>query len=107
MDTNTAYRLEIVGEGQINPSNDNVDVWVYTEDGSRYSATFFTVRNIETLMDRWRESGECAGGTYFWCIDAIIVRELSEATIRSTVDDLFANGEFYKAFGGPYEACRD
>ncbi len=77
MDADTAYRLEIVGEGQLDPVNDNVDVWVYTKDGSRYSATFFTLKNIEMLMDRWRDSGECAGGKYFWCVDAIVVRELS------------------------------
>lgn len=102
MDTNAVYRLEIVGEGQINPANDNVDVWVYTEDGSRYSATFFTLRNVETLMDRWRDSGEHSGGLYFWCVDAVIVRELTEEAIRGTVDDLIASNEFHRVFGGPY-----
>lgn len=104
MDTNTVYRLEIVGKQQVNPANDNVDVWVYTEDGSRYSATFFTLKNVETLMDRWRESGECAGGIYFWSTDAIIVREISEEAIRHIIDDLFASGEFFHVFGGPYKA---
>lgn len=102
MDTNTVYRLEIIGEGEVNPVDDNIDVWVFTEDGSRYSATFFTLKNIETLMERWRESEECAEGTYFWCVDAIIVREISEEVIRRTIDDLFASGDFYGAFGGPY-----
>jgi len=59
------FRIEIVGENVIDPTDDNVDVLVFTEDGSRYSATFFTLKNIETLMNKWRKSGECGNGSYF------------------------------------------
>ncbi|WP_194818839.1 hypothetical protein [Nocardia sp. XZ_19_385] len=54
---------------------ENVDVEVRLPDGSRWSATMFTVAEIVRLMARWSETGECVSGSYFWCGDGVIVRE--------------------------------
>ncbi|MET8557574.1 hypothetical protein ABZV64_21830 [Streptomyces sp. NPDC004959] len=52
----------------------NVDAEVQlTADGSRWSATLFTVTEVERLMKRWSHTGEERGGSYFWCSDALIV----------------------------------
>jgi len=75
----------------------NVDVEVHTETG-RWSATFGTLTNIETLMQAHAVSGECAGGLYEWAADMILVRELSYDVIRATIAQLQRDGEFESAF---------
>lgn len=53
----------------------NVDVEVHLPDGSRWSATIFTLAEVDRLMMRWEGTGEAAGGRCFWCSDGLIVRE--------------------------------
>lgn len=91
----------IEGVRDIVPDNDNVDVVVTLADGSRFIATFFTLRNVETLLDSYRRTGECAGGTYIWASNMILVRELNLDVVRRTVADLLETGEFSSAFDGP------
>ena len=89
------YKLTIYcGTTPLNPDNDNVDVQVTFPNGERFSAVFFTMRNIETLMKRYKKTGECAGGLYFWTSDMIIVESLTQKTICKTVDHLLAEDEF-------------
>lgn len=85
----------------IDPSDDNVDVLVDFETGDRYSATFFTPQNITTLLDRYSESGECAGGLYVWAVHMIVIERLTKANVERAVADLIANDEFTPAFEGP------
>jgi len=82
------------------PDDDNVDVHVRLESGERYVATFFTLRNIQGLMDKDKKTGE-GSGKYFWASDMVIVLDLNDATIRKTVEEMIANGEFEHAFSGP------
>lgn len=44
----------------------NVDVFVDLKDGSRWSATVFTLAEVERLMESWAGSDEALGGRYFW-----------------------------------------
>jgi hypothetical protein len=53
--------------------NDNVDVEVRLSDGSRWSGTFFTIRNVRALFTKNRATGECANGLYLWAADMILV----------------------------------
>jgi hypothetical protein len=78
--------------------DDNVDVEVEFADGSRYAATFFTLKNLESLFKKNERTGECKGGLYLWASDMVIVLTLSEATIDETVAELVATGEFEGAF---------
>jgi len=43
----------------------NVDVFIDLEDGPRYVATFFTLKNVADLMQTWKSTGEAASGRYF------------------------------------------
>lgn len=80
------------------PLDYNVDVVVELEDGRAFGATFFTLANIERLMARWAETGECASGLYFWSASPIVVKRLDESVIHRTVRALIASGEFESAF---------
>jgi hypothetical protein len=73
------YELTIYhGIAPFDPNNDNVDVEVTFQDGESFSAIFFTLQNIETLMKHYKKTGECADGLYFWASDMVIVQHLSE-----------------------------
>jgi len=96
------FVIEIVGEDEIDRVEGNVDVNVYFSDGRKYAATFFTLSNLHSLMEKDRSTGECAGGLYFWASDMIIVEQLDREIIEKTVASLLAQGEFDKAFGGPH-----
>ena len=93
------YKLTIYGGiGPLNPDNDNVDVQVTFPNGENFSAVFFTLRNIETLMQRYKKTGECAAGMYFWTSDMMIVEKLTEKIICETVDSLLAEEAFMSVF---------
>jgi len=93
------YKLTIYrGIAPPDPDNDNVDVQVTFPNGESFSAVFFTLRNIDTLMKRYKKTGECAGGLYFWASDMMIVERLTEKTICETIDNLLAEGEFGYVF---------
>ena len=67
------YELTIYrGIAPLDPNNDNVDVEVTFPNGESFSAVFFTLQNIETLMKRYKKTGECADGLYFWVSDMVI-----------------------------------
>lgn len=97
-----AYVVEILDHGELNPDDDNVDVFVYFADGRKYVATFFTASNIQSIMRKDRGTGECAGGLYFWASNMIVVERLDRETIERAVADLMRSGEFEKAFDGPH-----
>mgnify|MGYP006948354984 FL=1 len=73
--------------------DDNVDVRIELEDGRAYSVTFFTVKNLVTLMARWGKTGECANGLYVWAKNMIVVQEISQVVIRKVVQDLVESRE--------------
>ncbi len=98
------YKLIIYQSTIVKLTNDdNVDVEVVFKNGKRYVATMFTLDNIHTLMDRCKESGECAYGLYIWATDMIILRELSISTIRETVKAMILSHELEVAF----TQCKD
>src|SRR5262249_48202855 len=93
------YKITVhAGSQGLDPFSDNVDVEVAFDDGSRYMATFFTLQNIQKLMDNYEQTGECMQGFYFWAIDMILVRRLTRENIAKVVGDLIGKGEFDKAF---------
>ncbi|MEU0649228.1 hypothetical protein [Streptomyces umbrinus] len=76
----------------------NVDVFVNLDDGSRWSATVFTVTEVERLMATWAESDEALGGRYFRISDGLIVRDPGIDNIAQVIAGLIDNGEFSEVF---------
>ncbi|MFD4559578.1 hypothetical protein ACFWP5_35550 [Streptomyces sp. NPDC058469] len=54
-------------------SVENIDAELRLLDGTRWSASFMTLGAIDTVMSRWRETGEYGGGVFFQCSDLVIV----------------------------------
>ncbi|MEV8092466.1 hypothetical protein [Streptomyces nigra] len=73
----------------------NVDVEVrLAADGSRWSATVFTLAEVARIMDRWSRTGEALDGRYFWCSDGLIVREPGIDNMTQVLAGLLDDGEF-------------
>ena len=87
------YELVIIwGSPLENPDDDNIDIEVITLDG-RFSASVFTLRNVVSLLDKWRATGE-EPNSYFRCSDAVIVDEpITEALLRTVVADAVRTGD--------------
>jgi len=79
------------------PVDDNIDVRVTFPDGHFYVPTFVTLKNLKTLMDRWRVSGEHAHGIYVWLADMIVVETLTEDVIHDTIADLVRDEQLHMA----------
>lgn len=93
------YKLTIYcGIEPLDPDNDNVDIHVTFPNGESFSAVFFTLQNIDTLMKDYEKTGEGANGLYFWTSDMLIVQRLTEQTICEAIDNLLAEEEFESVF---------
>ena len=54
------YKLTIyTGIDPLDPDNANVDVQVTFPNGESFSAVFFTLQNIDTLMKDYEKTGAC------------------------------------------------
>ena len=80
------------------PRRDAIDVVVTLPEGTRWAATFLTPSWMAQQRERYRESGECLDGAYFWIARPIFLDELSRPAIEAVVADLYATGELRTAF---------
>lgn len=94
----TYQTIIITGEQKLDPDDDNVDVEVQFHNGTRYVATFFTLKNLQSLFDKNKRTGECAAGLYFYTPDMIVVEKLTPEVIRETICNLIQEGVFTSAF---------
>ncbi|MEU6356935.1 hypothetical protein ABZ896_47845 [Streptomyces sp. NPDC047072] len=73
----------------------NVDVFVQlTADGSRWSATVFTLAEVQRLMEKGERTGEDLDGRYFWCSDGLIVRDPGVDNMTQVITGLLDSGDF-------------
>ncbi|WP_329030564.1 MULTISPECIES: hypothetical protein [unclassified Streptomyces] len=100
------YRVRMEGfEASFLPSDGqdlgevcNVDVFVTLKDGSRWTATVFTVAEVERLMKLWAGTDEALGGRYFWVSDGLIVRDPGIDSMTGVIVGLIESGEFSEIF---------
>jgi hypothetical protein len=97
--TGPGWRACVIG-GEWDPEDDNLDVEVHLDDGRRFCPTFFTPRNLQTLLDGHRASGEFPAGRYFFASDLIVIERLTREAIREALEALVQSGEIA-------EACRE
>jgi len=91
------FEIDFIGDID-DVNTDNIDVYVTLSNGRKFTATLFTLSNIKRILDRYRESGECAYGKYFWASDMIIVENINPLTIREAIADLIKSDELESAF---------
>lgn len=71
----------------------NTDVIVEFDDKSKYSMTFFTYQNVQTLRDNNKSSGECLSGKYFCATDMILISEITKETIIEVIEYMISRDE--------------
>ncbi|MGI5284450.1 hypothetical protein ACQEVF_14050 [Nonomuraea polychroma] len=58
-----------------------------------------TLGVVSKIMDRWRDTGECLSGRYFWCSDLVVIREPGFDSMIAAVQDMIAIGEIDDSCG--------
>lgn len=90
-----------------NPDDANSDVIVRFYNGERWAATFFSYKNILSLAEKNRDTGECLGGKYFCATDMILVDEISRPRLEEVVGDMIEQDEFKTFFRHSEERSDD
>jgi hypothetical protein len=85
-------------EGEWNTDDANLDVVVTMSDHSKWTATFFTYKNIQSLREKNNKSGECLHGAYLWGSNMILIDIASRERICKVVMDLIKGDEFDSVF---------
>ncbi|NEW04650.1 DUF4935 domain-containing protein [Paenibacillus sp. SYP-B3998] len=75
-------------EGEWDEFDSNTDVIVHFPDASKWIASFFTYKNINTLVEKNIISGECLHGRYYWSSDLILIQKCSRNLIEEVVNYL-------------------
>ncbi|MET7539568.1 hypothetical protein [Streptomyces sp. NPDC005507] len=84
----------VPGAGEDLAEVNDVDMWVILDDGDRWSGTVYTLDVVRRNMDRWRDTGECLDGSYFWVWDGLIVREPGIPAMARVIDHLMSTGDY-------------
>lgn len=90
--------LEIIGivEDKLNA---NHDVIVELTDSQKYVATFFTLSNIQHLMEYYEQyTGECNNGNFFWASDMCIIKEIDEKMLTEAITSMIEKDFFDRVF---------
>ncbi len=84
--------------GSWTPDNANTDVIVTWADGSRWVASFFSYKNIQTLTQKNKRTGECLSGAYFWSSNMFLIDEVSRQRIEEVIAQLLKENDFEAIF---------
>lgn len=92
--------LSIVKQGLIviDYTNENTDVIVEMKDGEIYVASFFTYKNIATIIEKNKKSGEFLSGKYFWVQGLVLIDKCEMQDVVDVINDLIEEGDFQKVF---------
>ncbi len=74
-----------------NEDDENADVHFELLDGSKWCASFFTYRNLYSLSEKNRNSGENLSGQYFRADKPIFISAMNKGLIISVLNDIIAN----------------
>ncbi len=78
--------------------DDNIDVEVVLAgEAERWGTTVYTLANLDSLMRKWEQSGECGAGRYFWADPMLIVRRLDVDNLVEVIEALLDADEFSSA----------
>ncbi len=80
------------------PDDANSDVIVTWADGRRWVASFISYKNVQTLTQKNKSTGECLSGAYFWASDMLLIDTVSRQRIEEVIDHLIRENEFETVF---------
>ena len=71
--------------------DENADVHFELADGSKWCASFYTYRNLFSLSEKNRNTGENLSGKYFIADKPIFISSINKELIISVLNDIIAN----------------
>jgi 3-isopropylmalate dehydrogenase len=77
---------------------ENIDIFVTLESGRTYSGVVATLRNIEHLLRKWADTGECNNGAYINISNCIVIPEMTISALQKAIDGLIINKEIEHIF---------
>ncbi len=88
------FRLLVADTGL----GDLTDVELTSPDERRWVGTVGTLEAVGRILTRYRRTGECLAGTYFWASGLLILREDREEAAFDALEDLVRSGEHEVCF---------
>jgi hypothetical protein len=73
------------------------DFYVTLTDGPTYYASLMTLDAIDAVLRRWAQTGEAAGGRYFFTTDLVITPRPGITAMIEAIDGLVREGEIANA----------
>ncbi len=73
------------------------DFYVTVTGGPTYYATVMTLQAIDATLRRWKQTGEAAGGRYFWTTDLVITPRPGLTAMIEAIDGLVREEEIAQA----------
>lgn len=87
------FRLSFPSGYEVEDIHDsNIDVYIMVDESDIFCATFFTLKNVQKLMNTNLSSQGNSAGLYFWASDMIIITSITLENIINTVKDLIVDG---------------
>lgn len=76
---------------------ENQDFYVTVTGGPTYYATLMTLSAIDAVLRRWAETGEAAGGRYFYTTDLVITPRPGITAMIEAINELVQEVEIGNA----------
>ncbi|MFC5591059.1 hypothetical protein ACFPRA_19445 [Sporosarcina soli] len=78
--------------------DDNTDVIVTMNDGTKWTASFFTYKNIESLRLKNQQTGENLNGLFLWSSNMILIEKIDRTLLERVISNLMEEGLFVQVF---------
>jgi hypothetical protein len=90
--------LEQCEDGITCPEDNNTGVSIALDNGEEYFAQFYTYKNIISMTEKNKETGELLSGKYFWGTNMLLIDEISRKRIEEVVEHLLGQLTFKHIF---------
>lgn len=84
--------------GQFDYDNINTDVIVEFENGDKYSAIFYSHKNLHNVMAEIEQSDEYGSCTYYRVLNIVLVRDFNDEDLRPVINAMLKEGDFQLIF---------
>lgn len=76
----------------------NTDVIVQFDNGDQYIATFFSVKNLEGMLEEHKRSDEYLSEEYYKVLDAVLINDFRNKKLLSVIEHMMVEGDFQVVF---------
>jgi hypothetical protein len=81
----------------LNEDDSNADVHFVLDDGTKWCASFFTYKNLISLSEKNKETGENLNGKYFYSEKPVFIEKMNKQTIIFVLNDIIENEKELKS----------